>query len=74
MTFDAEKILSDMREKQRALRKTGVMPKSRLDKFAFEIHELRKAGAKPVEIQRWLRTNRIKVALSTVTRWLAKHE
>lgn len=74
MTFDAEKVLTDMREEQKVLRKTGVMPKSRLDRFAFEIHELRRAGAKPAEIQRWLRTQRIKVVLSTVTRWLQKHE
>lgn len=31
------------------------------------------AGASVAELQRWLRERRIKVAHSTVARWLARH-
>ena len=47
---------------------------SRLDKYRGDIVVLLKAGATPVQIQKWLRERRIKVVLSTVTRYLDKHK
>lgn len=73
--FSASSVLEEIRALKAQRRKVGRLSKSRLDKFAYEIHSLRTEGAKPSEIQLWLRTScRTKVSLSTVTRWLAKHE
>ena len=47
--------------------------RSRLDRYTGELLELHRAGASVAELQRWLRTRRVKVAHSTVARWLAKH-
>ena len=73
--FDAVTSLTEIRHEKDVIRKHSKIFKSRLDPFAFEIHSLRKVGARPAEIQFWLRKNcRTKVALTTVTRWLNKHE
>lgn len=48
--------------------------KSRLDKYRGDIVMLLQGGATAVDIQKWLRERRIKVVLSTVTRYLDKHE
>jgi len=47
--------------------------RSRLDRFSGQILGLKDEGCSAVEIQGWLRAKRIKVSLSTVTRWLKKH-
>ncbi|EID5629741.1 hypothetical protein ABV825_005128, partial [Escherichia coli] len=47
--------------------------KSRLDRYTGELLQLYRAGASAAELQRWLREKRIRVVLSTVTRWLAKN-
>lgn len=70
--FDAASTLAELR-KDAAVRRRSAWHPSRLDRYAFELNELIKAGAKPVELQRWLRGQRCKVALSTVTRWIARH-
>lgn len=71
--FNATDTLAQLR-KEAAVRRRSVYHPSRLDRHAFELHSLLKAGAKPVELQRWLRNERrCKVALSTVTRWIARN-
>ena len=72
--FNANAVLAELREVAAERRKKSRMPKSRLDRFGFEILSLHSEGARPTEIQFWLRTQcRTRVALSTVTRWLEKH-
>lgn len=70
--FDAASTLAQLRQDAVVRRKSAYHP-SRLDRYAYHLHELLMAGAKPVELQRWLRQQRCKVALSTVTRWIEKH-
>lgn len=70
--FDAASTLAQLRKDAAVRRKSAYHP-SRLDRYAFQLHELLNAGAKPVELQLWLRQQRCKVALSTVTRWISRH-
>lgn len=73
--FDVQSELSVLKEQTRSIRKRSYSArKSRLDKYKYQLLELKQAGATSAELQRWLRSNkRIKVAHSTVTRWLEKH-
>ena len=73
-TFVPLQTLEELRAERAVRRKTGRLYKSRLDKYAYEILQLRKEGASAAEVQFWLKQQRICVVLSTVTRWLAKHE
>ncbi|MDE1240525.1 hypothetical protein, partial [Vibrio aestuarianus] len=72
--FDVQSELSALKDQTQAMRKRSYSArKSRLDKFKFQLLELHQAGATGAELQRWLRANkRIKVAHSTVLRWLEK--
>jgi len=71
--FDAERELAALREQTRAIRRSGYRT-SRLDRHTAELLSLRQEGATAAELRRWLRDNkRIRVVLSTVTRWLARH-
>jgi len=70
--FDAQKEAAELK-KRRKLKYQQRHGRSRLDRFEGQILALRKAGSKSVEIQDWLRANRIQVSLSTVTRWVRKH-
>uniref|UniRef100_UPI001D0E46A9 hypothetical protein n=1 Tax=Klebsiella pneumoniae TaxID=573 RepID=UPI001D0E46A9 len=56
----------------RRIRQVRYRP-SRLDRYTGELLSLYQAGASAAELQRWLRARRIKVVLSTVTRWLEKN-
>lgn len=71
MNFDADIELADIRRQRRRARRRRHY-KSRLDRFRAEIVCLRLAGATLAEIVVWLRRRRIKVAASTVCRYLAK--
>lgn len=71
--FDIQHELATLREQTRLIRKPRYR-QSRLDRHAGELLQLRHAGASAAELQRWLRARRIKVVLSTVTRWLAQHD
>ena len=51
-------------------RRTRPYRRSRLDRFRPELLALRDCGATAAEIRLWLRDRRVKVAPSTVTRWL----
>lgn len=69
--FDAHSELSVLKAQSKSIRKRSYKQrKSRLDKFKFELLELHRLGAKGAELQRYLRSKRIKVAHSTVQRWL----
>lgn len=71
--FDPTKELQELRALKAAQRK-GRYYRSRLDRYTAELLALRKAGASAADLQLWLRQHRISVVLSTVTRWLLKHE
>ncbi len=73
--FDVQRDLSALKDQTQSMRKRAYSArKSRLDKYTHQLLELYHAGATAAELQRWLRTNkRIKVAHSTVLRWLKKH-
>ncbi|TYO92318.1 hypothetical protein [Xenorhabdus doucetiae] len=70
--FNAGKELAALREQTRIIRKRRYR-KSRLDRHAGELLQLYREGASAAELQRWLRAKRIRVVLSTVTRWLARN-
>ena len=69
--FDTEKTLNELKKQTKIIRKKRFA-RSRLDKHCGELLSLYKAGASIAELQRWLRTNRIRVEHSTVSRWLDK--
>ena len=73
--FNVQDELSALKSQTKAIRKRSYSArKSRLDKYKFELLELKKSGATCSELQRWLRQRkRIKVAHSTVLRWIEKH-
>ncbi|EAN7946107.1 hypothetical protein EOG18_23725 [Salmonella enterica] len=71
-SFDAGSELAVLREQTRTIRKTRYR-KSRLDRYTGELLLLSREGASAAELQRWLREKRIRVVLSTVTRWLEKN-
>ena len=70
--FNAELEVKKLKEQTSTIRKKRYS-KSRLDRYQGELLNLHKAGASCAELQRFLRTKRIKVVHSTVARWLAKH-
>lgn len=72
--FDAVAEAERLKRQTKAIRKPSYKArKSRLDRFTSELLELHRSGCSVAELQRWLREKRIKVAHSTVARWLAKH-
>ena len=70
--FDAETALAEIR-KEALIRRKASYHTSRLDRFRAELLAMRRLEARPVELQAWLRKQRCKVALSTVTRWLERN-
>jgi len=64
--------VDQLKAHKRRIRKR-VYRRSQLDKFRGELITLRREGATATELQRWLQQQRIRVALTTVTRWLEKH-
>ena len=74
MAFDVNKEKQALKQQTKAIRKRTYKKRiSRLDRYKGEILELHRAGVIPAEIRRWLRGKRIKVVLTTVTRWLQKN-
>ncbi|MCD9496790.1 hypothetical protein GLP20_18215 [Photobacterium carnosum] len=75
IAFNVQDELTVLQNQTKMIRKRSYSArKSQLDKYKFELLELKKAGASTAELQRWLRTNkRKKVAHSTILRWLEKH-
>ena len=70
--FNSELEAKKLQEQTSTIRKTRYS-RSRLDRYQGELLSLHKAGANCAELQRFLRTKRIKVVHSTVARWLLKH-
>lgn len=73
--FDPKTEAADLKSQTKSIRKrTYFQRKSRLDKFKFELLELKNAGCKISELQRFLKSKRINVAHSTVSRWVKNNE
>ncbi|GEM77850.1 hypothetical protein [Vibrio superstes] len=73
--FNAEKELKNLREKRKIQRKSKRYLASKLNKYGFQILALYCNGANTTEIHAWLLTNtKIKVARTTVYRWIKKHD
>ncbi len=70
--FNVAEETAKLKAQTKAIRKKGYR-KSRLDKYKGELLLLKHDNNTPAELQRWLRARRIKVELSTVTRWLDKN-
>lgn len=72
--FDAAKEVERLKVQTKTIRKRNYCRRrSVLDTYDHEIKELLKSGAKPAEIHRWLTGIRMKVAQSTLSRWLARN-
>lgn len=70
--FDPDFEVKKLKEQTSIIRKTRFS-QSRLDRYKGELLTLSQSGATCAELQRYLRTKRIKVVHSTVARWLAKN-
>ncbi len=70
--FNVQNELETLQKQTQIIRKRRFS-KSRLDKFKGELLLLKDSGASTAELQRFLRTKKIKVAWSTVYRWLEKN-
>lgn len=70
--FDVDTEIKTLKEHTQTIRKKRYAP-SRLDRYKGELLALHRHGVNPAQLQRWLRAKRIKVAWSTVSRWLQKH-
>lgn len=71
-TFDVDAELAALK-RHTEITKRHRYARSRLDKYKSELLRLHQAGATIVELQHWLRKHRVKVAHSTVSRWIKKH-
>ena len=70
--FDPELEVKKLKKQTSTIRKSRFS-QSRLDRYKGELLTLSRSGATCAELQRYLRSKRIKVVHSTVARWLAKH-
>lgn len=70
--FNVRDELAALREETRIIRKKPYH-RSRLDSYTGELSQLYREGASAAELQRWLRKKRVRVVLSTVTRWLKRN-
>jgi len=73
MAFDAVSELEEIKRKRKAFKQKRVK-KSKLDKFETQLLKLHKSGASLGDLQFFLLKNSTKVALSTIHRFLKKHE
>lgn len=75
MEFDPVAEVEALKAQTRAIRKRSYTQRvSRLDKHHTELVSMHKHGATIAELTRWLRKKKaIKVAESTVNRWLINH-
>ena len=73
-TFDPAEEVHQLKAQTQMIRKRTYRPRvSKLDKYQGELLSMHREGASGAELQRWLRKKRMKVALSTVLRYLEKH-
>lgn len=73
MFNDLRETAALRKQTQQIRKRSYFQRRSRLDKYTGELLSLHRAGCSIAELQRWLRKRRIKVAHSTVSRWLQKH-
>jgi hypothetical protein len=69
---ETKSTLERLQAETKTLRKTRFR-KSGLDKVGGELIKLHKAGATKAELKRWLKSQNIIVAWSTVHRWIEKN-
>lgn len=69
--IDATEELAAIR-RQRAIARRHRYQKSALEKHRAELVDLRRAGASLMDLVVWLRSHRLRVAVSTVSRYLSK--
>jgi hypothetical protein len=67
--FDVTSELAIIRARRKMMRRQRYRS-SRLDEYRAELLQLREAGATLADIALWLRQRRIRVAISTISRWL----
>ena len=72
MPFNADTELEALRRQTSEIRKKRYS-RSRLDRYRAELLLLHRGGASVAELQRWLRARRIRVAHTTVARWIDKN-
>ena len=70
--FDCEQEVNKLKTQTRTIRKRTYSI-SKLDKYNDELKALHREGVTISELQRWLRAKRVKIAWSTIYRWIAKH-
>lgn len=70
--FDAKAEVLKLKQLKKIITKKRYS-RSRLDKYSDELKKMKAAGATYADLQRWLKSHRIKVAWSTVQRWFSKH-
>jgi hypothetical protein len=68
-TFNVKNELKKLKTQTKDIRVLRYK-KSRLELYRGELLSLYKNGASKSELQRWLRTKKIKVVWSTVSRWI----
>lgn len=68
-TFNVENELRKLKSQTKDIRVLRYK-KSKLDLYRGELLCLYQNGASKSELQRWLRTKKIKVVWSTVSRWI----
>ncbi len=72
--FDEVATLKELKEETKNIRyRCYKKYRSRLDRYKNELLILYQDGATRAELKRWLRRKKIKVAWSTVNRWIAKN-
>lgn len=73
--FDPIAEVAELKKQTAAMRKRSYSKrKSRLDSYHTELMAMHKAGASVAELNRWLRKKKkVRVADSTVHRWLISH-
>ena len=69
--FDAVAEVERLKN-QKAVTRKRVYRRSRLEKYRGELVAMKRAGASATELKLWLEEKRVKVHLTTVTRWLDK--
>ncbi len=73
-SFNAVAEASQMKKLSSVIRKRCYFRRrSRLDRFSDELMGLKAEGLSVAELHRWLRKKRIKIAYSTVLRWVQKN-
>ena len=71
--FNATACLEEIKQERALRKKSGQYRTSKLDKFGFELTQLKQAGANISELNYFLKKNKINVTWNTVNNWINKH-